>query len=246
MARAERSDQRRRQLIVNVSHELRTPIANIRGHVESLRPPLDERLSETEKQRYLGIVARETERLSTLVDDLLALARADADELRLAHPAHMPVRPYCRGGCIRLWRRWPIGNGRLALVRNIAPDLSLMRSRSGDPPPAQVLLNLTRNAVTATPAGGLVFLDLERADSGHLVLTVSDTGSGIPEAERDRVFERFYRVDTARTRSTGGFGLGLSIVRDLMQAMGGTVTVSGVEGSGCSFRVILCIAPDLE
>ena len=101
-------------------------------------------------------------------------------------------------------------------------------------------------AGSATPAGGLVFLDLERADPGHLALTVSDTGSGIPEAERDRVFERFYRVDTARTRTTGGFGLGLSIVRDLMQAMGGTVSVSGVEGSGSSFRVTLRIAPDLE
>jgi signal transduction histidine kinase len=241
-ARAERSDQRRRQLIVNVSHELRTPIANIRGHVESLRPPLDERLSETEKQRYLGIVARETERLSTLVDDLLALARADADELQLT------IRPTSVGPIVEevYQALAPLAHRerQVSLVRNVAPDLPNALA-DGDRL-AQVLLNLTRNAVTATPAGGLVFLDLEQADPGHLALTVSDTGSGIPEAERDRVFERFYRVDTARTRTTGGFGLGLSIVRDLLQAMGGTVTVSGVEGSGCSFRVILRIALDLE
>jgi two-component system, OmpR family, phosphate regulon sensor histidine kinase PhoR len=233
-ARAERSDQRRRQLIVNVSHELRTPIANIRGHVESLRPPLDERLSEAEKQRYLGIVARETERLSTLVDDLLALARADADEL------HLAIRPTSVGPIVEevYQALAPLAHRerQVSLVRTIAADLP--KALADGDRLAQVLLNLTRNAVTATPVGGLVFLDL--------TLTVSDTGSGIPEAERDRVFERFYRVDTARTRTTGGFGLGLSIVRDLMQAMGGTVIVSGVEGSGCSFRVILRIAPDPE
>ncbi len=238
-ARAEISDQRRRELILNVSHELRTPIANIRGHVESLRPPLDDRLSEAEKQRYLGIVAREANRLNTLVDDLLALARADADELRLN------VRPVAVGLIVEevYQAMAPLAHRdrSVTLVRKIAADLPYVladRDRL-----VQVLLNLTRNAVTATPIGGLVFLDLERADDACQALVVSDTGHGIPEKDLDHVFERFYRVDSARARETGGFGLGLSIVRDLVHAMGGTVTVTSNEGSGSCFRVLLRVVP---
>jgi two-component system phosphate regulon sensor histidine kinase PhoR len=238
-ARAESADQRRRELIVNVSHELRTPIANIRGHVESLRPPLDDRLSEADKQQYLAIVAREAERLSALVDDLLALARADADEL------HIEVRPIPVGLIVEevYQSLAPLAqrDRQVTLVRTIAPDLPYALADSDRL--AQVLLNLARNAITATPVGGLVFLDLERADPEHLALTVSDTGHGIPEEDLERVFERFYRVDTARPRATGGFGLGLSIVRDLVQAMGGTVNASSTAGSGSCFRVLLRIAP---
>lgn len=238
-ARAESADQRRRELIVNVSHELRTPIANIRGHVESLRPPLDDRLSEADKQQYLAIVAREAERLSALVDDLLALARADADEL------HLEVRPIPAGLIIEevYQSLAPLAqrDRQVTLIRTIAPDLPYVLADSSRL--AQVLLNLTRNAITATPVGGLVFLDLERADPEHLALTVSDTGHGIPEEDLERVFERFYRVDMARPRATGGFGLGLSIVRDLVQAMGGTVAATSTEGSGSCFRVLLRVVP---
>ncbi|HXT37794.1 MAG TPA: sensor domain-containing protein [Chloroflexota bacterium] len=241
-ARAESADQRRRELIVNVSHELRTPIANIRGHVESLRPPLDDRLSEGDKQRYLAIVAREADRLSALVDDLLALARADADEL------HLEVRPIPVGLIVEevYQSLAPLAqrDRQVTLVRTIAPDLPYALADSGRL--AQVLLNLTRNAITATPVGGLVFLDLERADPRHLALTVSDTGHGIPEEDLERVFERFYRVDTARPRATGGFGLGLSIVRDLVQAMGGAVAATSTEGSGSCFRVLLRVVPAPE
>ena len=238
-ARAEHSDQRRRELIVNVSHELRTPIANIRGHVESLRLPTAEQLSNSDKDRYLAIVARETDRLSSLVDDLLALARSDAHELRL------DVKPV------------PVEEVVAEVFQALAPlagrerQVTLIRTVTPNLPPAladrdrlaQVLLNLARNAITATPVGGLVFLDLEQADDGHLRLTVSDTGHGIPAEDLDRVFERFYRSDASRQRATGGFGLGLAIVWELVQAMGGTVTATSTEGAGSSFTVLLRVAP---
>jgi two-component system phosphate regulon sensor histidine kinase PhoR len=240
-ARAETADQRRRELILNVSHDLRTPIANIRGHIESLRPPLDDRISEAEKQRYLGIVAREAERLNVLVDDLLALARADADELRL------DVRPIAVGSIVEEVYQ------ALAPLAQRDRSVTLVRKVAANVPYAladrdrliQVLLNLTRNAITATPIGGLVFLDLEQADDARVALSVSDTGHGIAEQDLDRVFERFYRVDRARPRETGGFGLGLSIVRDLVHAMGGMVTVTSTEGSGSCFRVLLRAAPPI-
>jgi signal transduction histidine kinase len=201
--------------------------------------PEGEHLAESERQHYLEIVARESERLSVLVDDLLALARADADELRLE------VRPVMVDTVVEevyqsllpLARR----ERQVSLVRSIAPQLPLAladRDRL-----TQVLLNLVRNAITYTPEGGIVSISLERADAEHLLLSVSDTGAGIPPAELERVFDRFYRTDVSRTRATGGSGLGLAIVRDLVQAMGGTVRAASIAGEGSRFQVVLRVAP---
>ncbi|MGZ3585147.1 MAG: sensor histidine kinase [Ktedonobacterales bacterium] len=246
---AARAEQSRRELIVNVSHELRTPIASIRGHVESLQMAAEETpeadsttaggvASPAELRDYLAIISRESERLSALVDDLLSLARADAGELKL------DLRPTRAGEVVEevyeslapLARR----ERQVTLVRQVAPDLPPViadRQRL-----AQVLLNLVRNAITYTPTGGLVSLVAERADAGHVALTVADTGMGIPLEDQDRIFERFYRTDASRARVSGGFGLGLAIVRDLVQAMGGTVTVQSVEGEGSRFEVRLLVA----
>jgi two-component system, OmpR family, phosphate regulon sensor histidine kinase PhoR len=241
-AQAARAEQSRRELIVNASHELRTPIASIRGHAESLLLAAED--SETgapppeELRGYLGIIARESERLSGLVDDLLALARADAGELRLE------VRPTELAGVVEevfealapLARR----ERQVTLVREIPAGLPLVladRERL-----AQVLLNLVRNGISYTPAGGLVSISAERDDPDHVALVVADTGIGIPPEELSRVFERFYRTDASRARASGGFGLGLSIVRDLVEAMGGTAGAESVTGQGSRFRVVLRIA----
>ena len=238
-ARAESADQRRRELIVNISHELRTPIANIKGHVESLRMPLGPRLTEVERDQYLAIVARQTDRLGSLVDDLLALARADADEL------HLDLKPVQIDEVVTEVHQAlaPLAarEKQVKLIHNPAPDLP--RALADRERLTQVVLNLVRNSITATPIGGLVFLDLDEADESHLSLRVSDTGHGIPDEELERVFERFYRSDASRQRSTGGFGLGLSIVRDLVEAMGGTVSVTSTVGIGSCFTVLLRIAP---
>jgi signal transduction histidine kinase len=123
------------------------------------------------------------------------------------------------------------------LVQSVAPGLPFAladRDRL-----AQVLLNLVRNAITYTPAGGIVSIGVSQADLGHLAIVVADTGIGIPPDELDRVFDRFYRADTSRARASGGFGLGLAIVRDLVQAMGGTVSATSAPGEGSQFRVVL-------
>lgn len=233
--RAERADQSRRELIVNVSHELRTPIANISGHVESLLMSDGQRASEENTRHYLKIVARESERLSSLVDDLLALARADADELKL------DVRPIPVGQVVEdvFQSLAPLAkrDRQVTIVRSVEAGLPLAladRDRL-----AQVLLNLVRNAITYTPPGGIVSISLVRADDTHLALTVADTGIGIPPEDLDRIFDRFYRTDASRTRASGGFGLGLSIVRDLVQAMGGTISATSSLGEGSQFRVVL-------
>jgi signal transduction histidine kinase len=241
-ATAARAEQSRRELIVNVSHELRTPIASIRGHVDSLLMAGDEtgtQASPEELRTYLGIVARESERLGLLVDDLMALARADAGEL------HLDVRPIAAGEVVEevynalqpLAKR----ERQVALVREVAPGLPLVladRQRLG-----QVLLNLARNAIMYTPAGGIVSLSVTQVSPYHLAFAVADTGMGIPPEELARVFERFYRTDASRARESGGFGLGLAISRDLVEAMGGTVTAESKVGEGSRFLVYLRVAP---
>jgi two-component system phosphate regulon sensor histidine kinase PhoR len=242
-AKAERADQSRRELIVNVSHELRTPIASIRGHVESLLMELEEEEGgnapdPAELHDYLDIVHREAERLSALVEDLLSLARMDSDEL------HLDVVPIVVGEVVEevYVTMAPIASRerQITLIRRVAPMLPLIladRQRL-----VQVLLNLIRNAITYTPQGGMVSIAVERADADYLALVVADTGIGIPNDDLERVFERFYRTDTSRGRTSGGFGLGLAIVRDLVNAMGGSITVESKVGEGSCFRVLLRMA----
>ena len=235
---AEHAERSRRELIVNVGHELRTPTASIRGHAESLLLALEAgTLEPAELRKYLGIVHREAERLNALVDDLLALARADAGEL------HLELAPVAPGEVVEavcqslapLARR----ERRVTLVCAVEPGLPRVladRRRL-----EQVLLNLARNAITYTPEGGIVSIELERCASDWLAIIVADTGEGIPPEDLERVFERFYRVDASRARTSGGSGLGLAIVRDLVHAMGGSVTAHSIPGEGSSFRVLLRI-----
>jgi two-component system phosphate regulon sensor histidine kinase PhoR len=231
-ARAERADQSRRELIVNASHELRTPVASISAHVESLLKPGRELDEET--RNYLTVVAAETDRLGSLVDDVLALARADSDEL------HLDIRPVdvtevieqvCKA-LVALARR----ERNLSLVHSSAPMLP--RAMADRDRLAQVLTNLIRNAVNNTLDGGIISVEAARAGDA-VTITISDTGIGMEPAEVARVFDRFYRTDQSRAGGNGGSGLGLAIVRDLLTAMGGSISAESAPGQGSVFRVTL-------
>jgi two-component system phosphate regulon sensor histidine kinase PhoR len=231
-ARAERSDQSRRELIVNASHELRTPVASISAHVESLLKP--GRAIDDETRKYLTVVATETERLGSLVDDVLVLARADADELHLdIRPVAIPeLVDYVCDALAPLARR----ERNLNLVHSSAPGLRRAmadRDRLG-----QVLSNLIRNAVNHTPEGGIISVEASDA-ADRVTVAVSDTGIGMDPGELALIFDRFYRSDQSRARGTGGSGLGLSIVRDLLVAMGATIDVDSTPGRGSTFRILL-------
>lgn len=242
-ARAARADQSRRELIVNVSHELRTPIASIRGHVDSLLIAAEHgdanASSPADQRAYLEIVAREAERLGMLVDDLLALARAEADELKLvlAPVDAASVVAEVAAALAPLAKR----ERQVTLIHEVAADLPPVWADR--PRLVQVLLNLVRNAITYTPAGGIVSITVQRADAYYLAIQVADTGIGIPPEDLPHVFERFYRTDASRARASGGFGLGLAIVRDLVSAMGGTVAVTSQVDQGSRFIVTLRVAP---
>jgi signal transduction histidine kinase len=232
--RAEAADRSRRELIMNVSHELRTPIASIQAHVDSLLLPEADRPDAAETERRLRVTAAETRRLADLIEDLLMLARADSEELKVANRA-IELGPIVDQVVQALG---PLAlNERKVTVK--LDDLPAGIWAIGDVDRlAQVLTNLVRNAINYTPEGGVVSVRMS-GSADHVQLAVSDTGLGITAADLEHIFERFYRVDSSRTRDTGGFGLGLSIARELVEAMGGSLSATSQPGLGSTFWISL-------
>ncbi len=226
-----RLERVRRDFVANVSHELKTPLTNIKGYVETL---LDGALyDERHNMRFLQKIDAHVARLGDLVRDLLDLAQVEAREGSLplsgvdwgplveeAVRRHETALEHKRLTCLVQGAHTPV------IVRG---DRAAM---------AQVIENLLDNAIKYTPPGGTVSIRLS-GDGAVGRLEVEDTGVGIPEEDRERIFERFYRVDKARSRELGGTGLGLAIVKHCAQAMGGDVHVESQVGRGSRFVVRL-------
>ena len=224
----------RRDFVANVSHELKTPLTALLAQLETLneRPELE----ASARQRFVERGLKQAGRLSTLVQDLLALSRIEStDTTRDFQLIDLrdPVTASISGMSER-------AEDKPLELRVDLPDEPL--GIRGDPEYLrQVVDNLLSNAIMYTPAKGWVEVRLLR--HGHqAVLEVQDTGIGIPRAERERIFERFYRVDRARSRDLGGTGLGLAIVKHLVLAHAGQVEVDGSVGRGSTFRVTLPLA----
>jgi signal transduction histidine kinase len=230
-ARTEAALEAKRALVANVSHELRTPLASIRGHTESLL--MQDEDPET-RRAYLAVIDRETAQFSRLVDDLFTLSTTEVGALPL------DLGPLDLGKVVEevasSMRPAAHRERRVTITTAVAPDLSpALADRRRV---VQILANLTRNALNHTPEGGLVALRAEMR-TGWIALVVEDTGVGIPVERLPHVFERFYRGDDARDRDHGGAGLGLAIVRELVEAMGGQVGAESTEGQGSQFWVLL-------
>jgi two-component system, OmpR family, phosphate regulon sensor histidine kinase PhoR len=236
--RADSADKSRRELVIHASHELRTPVASLRGHLDSLNNADRKPRLDPEAREYVAIMAGEVRRLSALVDDVLSLARADAGELRLElRPFH--AEEVAKQVCETLA---PLARQErsLQVVQTSEEDLPLV---VGDPDRfGQVLTNLVRNAINYTPDGGIISVTTAKLGE-DVAMTVSDTGIGMPPEDLERVFERFYRTDESRSRESGGSGLGLAIVRELLSAMGASITVESTQGAGSSFRILLRTRP---
>ena len=234
--RADRSEQDRRQLVVNMGHEIRTPIASIRGHAEALLDGAG-KPSEEDTKRYLEVIQRETERLGALVDDLLVVARGEAGELRLdLRPVEVAA---VAGEVVQALAPIALRDRKVKLVAQLpepgAPPATAWADRDRL---IQVLMNLVRNGIAYTPEGGIVSVAVNPAGD-RVEIAVADTGAGIAAEDLPKIFDRFYRTDESRSRATGGFGLGLAISRDLVEAMAGTIEVASEPGLGSRFTVRL-------
>ena len=217
----------RRDFVANVSHELRTPLTSIHGYTETL---LDESTAPDARARFLKAIYENTNRMRRLVDDLLDLARLEAGGW---HPnaeslAIAAVVANAWGSFARDAERKGV-----AFVNQVPDgfratvDLQSLR---------QILSNLFDNALRHTPTGGTITVTAT-ASGGATEIAVADTGTGIPAAHVERVFERFYRVDPGRSREEGGTGLGLAIVKHLVESHGGRVTLESAVGQGTTVRM---------
>jgi two-component system phosphate regulon sensor histidine kinase PhoR len=226
--------------VANVSHELRTPLTSIRGYVEALLDGAkDDREASTQ---FLNIIGTQSERLNLILDDLLQLSQIESGQVMfkrepvdiaaIVERSAATIRPLAE----KKQHRLVISNA--AQIPWVLGDEDRL---------VQVLTNLLDNAVKYTPDGGTISVTTQSGpgpkgpsqESSIVEITVADTGIGIPEADRPRVFERFYRVDKARSRELGGTGLGLAIVKHIVEQHGGQVWVEGHTPSGSRFIVRL-------
>lgn len=227
--------RRQREFVADASHELRTPLAILRASAEMLRKELEGKAATAgtaEAEELLGNILSETDRMGRLVGDLLTLARADSGELdveiqptdlaRIARDAAGKAEILAREKGVALEARIP----ETLPVEGDAARLE------------QLLLILLDNAIKYTEPGGLVTLRLE--NQGHRpAIVVADTGIGIPAGDIPRIFDRFYRVDKARSRQQGGTGLGLAIAKWIIEAHNGQVHVESTPGKGTTFTITL-------
>ena len=227
VTRLKQLENTRQEFVANVSHELRTPLSLIKGFVETLLDGAKDDPSVA--ARFLKNIEKHTNRLAYLIEDLLTISRLESRQVIL-NLQDVDLAPLTRKVLDDLESRALEKNARL---ENRVP--SGLMARADADRLQQVLFNLVENAIKYGKAGGTIVINGHARRDGTLEVSVQDDGQGIPPDARERVFERFYRVDRARARETGGTGLGLSIVKHIVQAHGGDVWLESELGSGATF-----------
>lgn len=219
----------RNEFLASISHELRTPLTYIKGYAEIARRP---DTNDDDREKYLGIIFEEGEKLSKLVKELFHLAKMDENNFTIEKES-VPLLPYFKQIVEKISPA--IIKNHMELILNCPNDLHACI----DPVRfEQVILNLLDNARKYSEPFTEIMVNVKEID-GKISIKILDHGKGIPEEDLPRIFERFYRVDKSRTRSLGGSGLGLSIVKQLVEAHGGVITVTSSINVGTAFEIIL-------
>ncbi|MBP9865452.1 MAG: PAS domain-containing protein [Candidatus Omnitrophica bacterium] len=231
MTKIRRLERLRRDFVANVSHELKTPITSLKGFIETL---LSGALNHREQsEKFLRMMEEDTQRLIRLVNDLLELSKIESGEVQLNKEACDLSE---EAGKVMVKLRKLADEHGVTLESQISADCP--RVLADRDKLAQLFLNFADNAIKFSKPGGKVMFSA-RQDGVDMQISVSDAGQGIPESSIPRVFERFYRVDTGRSRDQGGTGLGLAIVKHLVEAHGGRVWCESQLGKGSTFSFTL-------
>jgi two-component system phosphate regulon sensor histidine kinase PhoR len=231
LTRLKQLERTRQEFVANVSHELRTPLSLIKGFVETL---LEGAQNDPERcTRFLQTIEKHTDRLTFLIEDLLTVSRLESGQV-VMNLHTVDLHDEAQRVMEDLRRR---ATEKQATVENAVP-LGL-RARADADRLQQVLTNLVENAIKYGRSGGRIEIGGQTKPEGWVEMWVKDDGPGIPAEDRERVFERFYRVDRARSRETGGTGLGLAIVKHIVQAHGGEVWLKCESGQGAAFHFTL-------
>ena len=231
-----KTEEERKEFVANVSHELRTPLTNIRSYAETLADAGDD-MPPAMRKNFFEVILNESDRMTHIVQDLLTLSRFDSgrSELKLApFSFEKVVRDVYSAVLLEAGRH----GHRLTLeLEEELPEVVGDRERI-----AQVMMNVVSNSIKYTPDGGEIRIRAGRETDGRRVwMEVSDNGIGIPEEDQGRIFERFYRVDKARSRESGGTGLGLAIAKEIVDRHKGVLGLTGHDGPGTTVRLTLWI-----
>ncbi len=226
------AEQMRKEFVANVSHELRTPLTNIRSYAETLDDGFED-LPPQMAKKFLGVILNESDRMTHIVQDLLTLSRFDSGRSEL----HLEEFPFAKAVedtyQAFLMDAQKHAHDFILEMSGRLPHIMADRERV-----MQVMVNIVSNAVKYTPDGGVIKL-AAGAEGGRVWFQVDDNGIGIPQEDRERIFERFYRVDKARSRQSGGTGLGLSIAKEITQLHMGDLFLLDKEGPGLTIRMEL-------
>ena len=228
-----KTEEMRKEFVANVSHELRTPLTNIHSYAETLVDSAGALPPDMERS-FLNVILSESERMAHIVQDLLTLSRFDSGK------SELNLTTFSFAEAIETM----VNANRLEAERHghtLALELpeDLPQVRADRERITQVMMNVVSNAIKYTPDGGRIRIFAGTMDGGRVWLEVSDNGIGIPKADRDRIFERFYRVDKARSRESGGTGLGLSIAKEIVEQHQGSISIVDKPGPGLTIRVEL-------
>lgn len=228
-----RLDDARREFVANVSHELRTPLTNIRSYTETLLDAAGDIPIDTEKQ-FLGVITSESERMARIVTDLLTLSKLDYGRMEL-RMTRFSVSEMIKkvANAMKLTVK---DRGHILKVDTPEDPLLVVGDRERI---EQVVINILSNAVKYTSAGGHIQLSARAAKNDRVRITVEDDGVGIPASDVPRLFERFYRVDKARSREAGGTGLGLAIAKEIIEQHGGKIALASEYGEGTTVTITL-------
>ncbi|HPE15903.1 MAG TPA: ATP-binding protein [Oscillospiraceae bacterium] len=233
-----RTEHLRREFVANVSHELRTPLTNIRSYAETLEDAED--LPQETRHSFLEVILSETDRMTHIVQDLLTLSRIDSgrSELTLSRfPFRAAIGNVYRANLMEAKRH---GHAFTAKLPAQLPEVTADRARI-----EQVMMNIVANAIKYTPDGGTIEITAGEKPDG-VWMEVADNGIGIPPKDRARIFERFYRVDKARSRESGGTGLGLSIAQEIVRQHGGTISLVDKDTPGLTVRIELPLGGEVK
>ncbi len=231
-----RNEEMRKEFVANVSHELRTPLTNVRSYAETIRD--NEDLPREMENSFLDIVINETDRMTHIVQDLLVLSRLDSGRMDMKMASFSfreALESVCKAVELEAQRH---GHTLVRHYSVVLPMIEGDRSRL-----EQVMMNVIGNAIKYTPDGGRISVDAGAAGT-NVWMEVADNGIGIPKKDRERIFDRFYRVDKARSRESGGTGLGLSIAREIVQRHGGTISLVDHDGPGTVVRIVLPVCQE--
>ena len=231
-------DDSRREFVANVSHELRTPLTNVRGYAETLMSADD--IDRDIQMRFLGVISSEADRMTRIVKDLLTLTRLDYNRMEM-HMQRMDLRELGQKAAAAM--EGQAKNQGLTLTCDLPAEMPAV---TGDPERIQqVIINIITNAIKYNKPQGSIAIT-GGVEAGQVFLRVEDTGIGVPKADLERLFERFYRVDKARSRESGGTGLGLAIAKQIVETHGGRIGFDSEYGKGSIVTLYLPRAKEDE